>query len=173
MRRIVTGHDENGKSILTLDGPPARSIGEEVGGLYELWNTDGESVKSTDNIDRADSEILLCPPKNGTKFRYFQINPLPEGVPKEVMDQIAHDNFSQVGAADTRVDTERHPAMHKTETIDYIILLKGYVTLLVDNDEVDLHPHDVVIQRGTNHAWVNKGTEPALLIAVLIDSKIE
>jgi Uncharacterized conserved protein, contains double-stranded beta-helix domain len=89
------------------------------------------------------------------------------------MDQIAHDNFSQVGAADTRVDTERHPAMHKTETIDYIILLKGDVTLLVDNDEVDLHPHDVVIQRGTNHAWVNKGTEPALLIAVLIDSKIE
>ena len=173
MRRIVTGHDENGKSILTLDGPPARSIGEEVGGLYELWNTDGESVKSTDNIDRADSEILLCPPKNGTKFRYFQINPLPEGVPKEVMDQIAHDNFSQVGAADTRVDTERHPAMHKTETIDYIILLKGDVTLLVDNDEVDLHPHDVVIQRGTNHAWVNKGTEPALLIAVLIDSTIE
>ena len=173
MRRIVTGHDENGKSILTLDGPPARSIGEEVGGLYELWNTDGESVKSTDNIDRADSEILLCPPKNGTKFRYFQINPLPEGVPKEVMDQIAHDNFSQVGAADTRVDTERHPAMHKTETIDYIILLKGDVTLLVDNDEVDLHPHDVVVQRGTNHAWVNKGTEPALLIAVLIDSTIE
>ena len=173
MRRIVTGHDENGKSILTLDGPPARSIGEEVGGLYELWNTDGESVKSTDNTDRADSEILLCPPKNGTKFRYFQINPLPEGVPKEVMDQIAHDNFSQVGAADTRVDTERHPAMHKTETIDYIILLKGDVTLLVDNDEVDLKPHDVVIQRGTNHAWVNKGTEPALLIAVLIDSKIE
>tara|TARA_Y100000766_G_scaffold281566_1_gene293310 strand:+ start:75 stop:596 length:522 start_codon:yes stop_codon:yes gene_type:complete len=173
MRRIVTGHDENGKSILTLDGPPARSIGEEVGGLYELWNTDGESVKSTDNIDRADSEILLCPPKNGTKFRYFQINPLPEGVPKEVMDQIAHENFSQVGAANTRVDTERHPAMHKTETIDYIILLKGDVTLLVDNDEVDLHPHDVVIQRGTNHAWVNKGTEPALLIAVLIDSTIE
>ena len=172
MRRIVTGHDENGKSIITLDGPPARSIGEEVGGLFELWNTDGESVTTTDNIDRADSDILLCPPKNGTKFRYFQINPLPEGVPKEIMDQIAHENFAQVGAEHTRVDTKRHPAMHKTETIDYIILLKGNVTLLVDNDEVDLEPHDVVVQRGTNHAWVNKGTEPALLIAVLIDSKI-
>ena len=172
MRRIVTGHDENGKSIITLDGPPARSIGEEVGGLFELWNTDGESVTSTDNIDRADSDILLCPPKNGTKFRYFQINPLPEGVPKEIMDQIAHENFAQVGAEHTRVDTKRHPAMHKTETIDYIILLKGNVTLLVDNDEVDLEPHDVVVQRGTNHAWVYKGTEPALLIAVLIDSKI-
>ena len=173
MRRIVTGHDENGKSIITLDGPPARSIGEEVGGLFELWNTDGESITSTDNIDRADSDILLCPPKNGTKFRYFQINPLPEGVPKEIMDQIAHENFAQVGAEHTRVDTKRHPAMHKTETIDYIILLKGNVTLLVDNDEVDLEPNDVVIQRGTNHAWVNKGSEPALLIAVLIDSKID
>ncbi len=63
--------------------------------------------------------------------------------------------------------------MHKTETIDHIILLKGNVTLLVDNDEVDLEPNDVVIQRGTNHAWVNKGSEPALLIAVLIDSKID
>ena len=173
MRRIVTGHDENGKSIITLDCHPARSIGEEVGGLFELWNTDGESITSTDDIDRADSEILLCPPENGTKFRYFQINPLPEGVPKEVMDQIAHDNFSQVGAAHTRVDTKRHPAMHKTETIDYIILLKGNVTLLVDNDEVDLEPNDVVIQRGTNHGLVNKAAEPALLIAVLIDSKID
>ena len=173
MRRIITGHNDKGKSIVSIDGPPARSIGEDVGGLYELWNTDGNDINSADSVDRADSKILLCPPKDGTKFRYFQINPLPEGVPKEVMDQIAHENFSQVGAANTRVDTERHPAMHKTETIDYIILLKGDVTLLVDNDEVDLHPHDVVIQRGTNHAWVNKGTEPALLIAVLIDSKIE
>ena len=172
MRRIVTGHDKNGKSIITLDGPPPQSIGEEVGGLFELWNTDGNDINSVDSIDRADSEILLCPPKDGTKFRYFQINPIPEGIPNEVMNQIAHDNFAKVGAAHTRVDTSKHPAMHKTETIDYIILLKGNVTLLVDNDEVKLKPHDVVIQRGTNHAWVNEGTEPALLIAVLIDGNI-
>jgi quercetin dioxygenase-like cupin family protein len=62
--------------------------------------------------------------------------------------------------------------MHKTNTIDYIILLKGDVTLLLDEDEVNLKPHDVVVQRGTNHAWVNNGTEPALLIAVLIDSDL-
>ena len=64
------------------------------------------------------------------------------------------------------------PAMHKTNTIDYIILLKGDVTLLLDEDEVNLKPHDVVVQRGTNHAWVNNGREPALLIAVLIDSDL-
>ena len=62
--------------------------------------------------------------------------------------------------------------MHKTKTIDYIILLKGDVTLILDEEEIDMKPFDVVVQRGTNHAWVNNGTEPALLIAVLIDSKI-
>ena len=78
-----------------------------------------------------------------------------------------------MGAAHERVDSSRHPAMHKTKTIDYIILLKGDVTLLLDEDEVRLKPFDVVVQRGTNHAWVNNGDEPALLIAVLIDSEIK
>ncbi len=173
MRRIVTGHNDNGKSIVTLDGPPARSIGEDVGGLFELWNTDGTSVISTDAIDRADDEIILSPPSGGTKFRYFQINPLPEGVPEDVLQEIAADAFEKVGAAHHRVDTSKHPAMHKTETVDYIILLKGDVTLILDEEEVDLKPFDVVVQRGTNHAWVNNGTEPALLIAILIDGDIK
>ena len=80
--------------------------------------------------------------------------------------------FENVGAAHHRIDTSRHPAMHKTETIDYIILLKGDVTLILDEEEVDLKPFDVVVQRGTNHAWVNNGNEPALLIAVLVDSNV-
>ena len=172
MRRIVTGHNKDGKSVIISDSPPPKSIGEEVGGLFELWNTDGKKVDSKETIDRADSDILLSPPKGGSKFRYFQINPLPEGIPNDVLNQIAHDNFSQVGAADARVDTTRHPAMHKTETIDYIILLKGKVTLFLDEEEVDLKPFDVVVQRGTNHAWVCKGQEPALFIAVLIDAEI-
>lgn len=173
MRRIVTGHNKEGKSVIMSDGPPPKSIGEEVGGLFELWNTDSNAVNSQDSIDRADTDILLSPPKSGTKFRYFQINPLPEGIPNDVMNQIAHDNFQQVGAASARVDTTRHPAMHKTETIDYIILLKGDITLILDEDEVKLQPFDVVVQRGTNHAWQNNGNEPALLIAVLIDSKLD
>ena len=172
MRRIVTGHNEKGKSIITLDGPPARSIGEDVGGLFELWNTDGEDINSTDNLDRADQDIILSPPSGGTKFRYFQINPIPEGIPENVMQDMAAEAFEKIGAAHHRIDTSKHPAMHKTETIDYIILLKGDVTLILDEEEIDLEPFDVVVQRGTNHAWVNNGMEPALLIAVLIDSKI-
>ena len=120
-----------------------------------------------------DDEIILSPPVGGTKFRYFQINPLPEGVPEDMLQEIAADAFEKVGAAHHRVDTSKHPAMHKTETVDYIILLKGDVTLILDEEEVDIKPFDVVVQRGTNHAWVNNGTEPALLIAVLIDSDIK
>ena len=116
---------------------------------------------------------VLSPPENGSKFRYFQINPTPEGVPMEMMQEIAADAFEKIGAAHHRVDTSKHPAMHKTDTIDYIILLKGDVTLVLDEEEVTLEPHDVVVQRGTNHAWVNNGDEPALLIAVLIDSDLK
>ena len=173
MRRIITGHNQHGKSIITLDGPPARSIGEDVGGLFEIWNTDGSDIISTDKIDRADEDILLSPPSGGTKFRYFQINPLPEGVPDAMMQEIAADAFEKIGAAHHRVDTKKHPAMHKTETIDYIILLQGDVTLILDEEEIDLKPFDVVVQRGTNHAWVNNGDKPALLIAILIDSNIK
>ena len=172
MRRVVTGHDKNGKSIVVLDGPPARSIGEDVGGLFELWNTDGNIINTQDNIDRADDEIILSPPSNGSKFRYFQINPTPEGIPMDIMKDIAADAFEKIGAAHHRIDTTKHPAMHKTETIDYIILLKGDVTLILDQEEVDIKPFDVVVQRGTNHAWVNNGSDPALLIAVLIDSEL-
>ena len=172
MRRIITGHNKHGKSIITMDGPPARSIGEDVGGLFELWNTDGNDVNSSDDIDRADEDIILSPPDGGTKLRYFQINPLPEGVPEEIMQEIAADAFEKIGAAHHRIDTSKHPAMHKTDTVDYIILLKGDVTLILDEVEIDLKPFDVVVQRGTNHAWVNNGNDPALLIAVLVDSKI-
>jgi mannose-6-phosphate isomerase-like protein (cupin superfamily) len=172
MRRVITGHDKNGKSIVVLDGPPARSIGEDVGGLFELWNTDGNTINTQDSIDRADDEIILSPPSNGSKFRYFQINPTPEGIPMDIMQDIAADAFDKIGAAHHRIDTTKHPAMHKTETIDYIILLKGDVTLILDQEEVDIKPFDVVVQRGTNHAWVNNGSDPALLIAVLIDSEL-
>jgi quercetin dioxygenase-like cupin family protein len=59
--------------------------------------------------------------------------------------------------------------MHKSTTTDYIILLKGEITLVLDKEERTLKPLDCVVQRGTNHAWVNRGTEPALLMAVLVD----
>ena len=173
MRRIVTGHNTNGKSIIKIDGPPARSIGEEIGGLYEIWNETGIAVDTLSDIDNADSDIILSPPDGGSKFRYFKIMPTPQGVSVEILNQMAEEAFSRIGAAHHRIDIARHPAMHKTKTIDYIILLEGDVTLVLDEEEVRLKPFDVVVQRGTNHAWINNGKEPATLIAVLIDRDLK
>jgi len=102
---------------------------------------------------------------------FFMVEPEDPNVPAAQREEMAARRFEAMGASHCRVDTRRHPAMHKTSTVDYIILLSDQVTMLLDRSEVDLKPFDVVIQRGTNHAWVNKGREPALLVAVLIDAK--
>ena len=172
MRRIVTGHNEKGRSVITIDGPPPYSVGREEGGLFEIWNTDGSPVDSTDPTDRVEPKVKLSPPAGGTKFRYFAMAPTPEGATREELEAGMAAAFEQIDATHKRPDTTRHPGMHKTKTIDYIILLSGSVTLLLDDDEVQLQPFDVVVQRGTNHAWVVDGTESALFIAVLIDSEI-
>ena len=65
----------------------------------------------------------------------------------------------------------RHPGMHKTNSVDYIILLEGEITLMLDEVDVPMKPYDVVVQRGTNHSWVNYGDTPALMMAVLVDAK--
>ena len=61
--------------------------------------------------------------------------------------------------------------MHTTSSIDYVVVLKGRVTLLLDADEVELSPFEVVVQRGTNHYWLNYGAEPAFLLGVLLDAR--
>ena len=99
--------------------------------------------------------------------------PTPKGVSIDILNRMAEEAFSRIEAAHHRIDVTKHPAMHKTDTIDYIILLKGDITLILDEEEVKIKPFDVVVQRGTNHAWVNNGSEPALLIAILIDSDLE
>jgi mannose-6-phosphate isomerase-like protein (cupin superfamily) len=173
LRRIVTGHNAAGKSIVMIDGPAARHLGPDSRGLAEIWNTDDAPVNTRDATDRADIDVVLSPIANGSKFRFFAIAPEDPSLSDEQREARSAEWFAAMGAAHERVDTRRHPAMHTTKTVDYIILLSGEVTLLLDEDERDLKPFDVVVQRGTNHAWVNKGKEPALLIAVLIDADIE
>lgn len=89
LRRIVTGHNEAGKSIIMIDGKPSRTVGEDVGGLFEIWNTDGKAINSFSNKDLADIDIILSPIENGTKFRYFAIHPTPDGIPKEKLEAAA------------------------------------------------------------------------------------
>jgi mannose-6-phosphate isomerase-like protein (cupin superfamily) len=106
-------------------------------------------------------------------LRFFQVAPEAEdaALSAEERERRAAAAFAGLGASHAREDTTRSPGMHKTKTVDYIILLSGEVTMLLDEGEVDLKPFDVVIQRGTNHAWVNRGAEPAVLAAILLDAE--
>lgn len=173
-RRIVTGHNDAGKSVVVSDGPP----GNERGNLFEMWNT---GQLPTDNADPTDAaaerDVVLEPEPNGTVFRFFEVGPesaLPglEERQRAFEERLASLTEEQrAEARRIRPDTSRHPAMHRTRTVDYIVLLRGEVTMLLDEGEVRMKPFDVLIQRGTNHGWVNHGDEPALLVGVLMDAE--
>ena len=176
VRRIVTGHNAAGKSVVLFDGV-ADSILENPTrpgrGLTNLWVTASTPAPNAGGDDAAKRPVLLEPPANGSVFRFFQIMPeeSPDDVDPAEQERRAAAGFAAMGAAHARVDTGRHPSMHKTDTVDYIILLSGRITMLLDEGEVDLEPMDVVVQRGTNHGWVNRGTEPAVLAGILIDAE--
>jgi len=162
-RRIVTGHDAEGKSVIVINGPPTPF------GAY--WLTDSTPVDNAKSGDAGQQVRTLEPPPGGSIFRFASIPPEDPKVSREEVERRTARMFAQMDATHCRSDTSRHPGMHKTRTIDYVVLLSGEVTMLLDKGEVDLKPFDVVVQRGTSHAWVNKGKEPALIAAVLIDAK--
>lgn len=170
-RRIVTGVDNNGESEIKINSiiEPDIINGDNI--FLELWNTDGASIDNKDSEDRSKGPVILSPPKEGTKIRYFSIAPQDPSVSAEELELMFAAGFKAIGAEHERVNTTKHPGMHITQTIDYIILIKGTATLILDKEETDLVAGDVVVQRGTNHAWSATGSEPALFIAVLIDSK--
>lgn len=175
LRRVVTGHNAHGKSIIELDEGPAKQLEANGSGLFEIWQSRG--LPASDNqVFRdyaAEDELALCPPADAIKVRWFAVPPENPNASDEEKEAAAAFGFAAVHAEHARVDTSRHPMMHKTKSVDYIILIKGEVDLLVDDGEAkSLKPGDVVIQRGTNHAWVNHGSEPALLVAVLADAEV-
>ena len=164
LRRIITGHNEEGKSVVAYDGSPHMEL--------LMWATNSSPADNTHNDDDAVKQgIRLEPPANGSKFGFFRLPPKDPSKSTEDLEKEYAAGFTAMNASHCRPDTSKHPGMHKTKTVDYIILLEGEITLLLDEDEVDLKPFDVVIQRGTNHAWVNKSSKPALLAAVLIDAE--
>jgi hypothetical protein len=169
LRRIVT-QDVDGRSRVLIDGPAANLIAAGGAGLAEIWQAAlGEGLLREDDVLKAEP-LRLEPAKGALKARWFTVAPEPKGTKRAEIEEGAAAAFAAIGAAHARVDTSRHPMMHKTETLDVIILVRGAVDLLLDDGEAaSMKPGDVVIQRATNHAWVNRGTETALLVAVLVD----
>jgi hypothetical protein len=176
-RRIVTGHDEQGRSVVISDAPHANIVPNPADpdrGHINFWRTNTVPTNNAVYVDpMAGPPAPLAPPKGGTMFRFFQIAPETNeaGLSKTERDARMAKMFEAAGAGHARLPMNRHPSMHRTDSLDYIVLLKGEVTALLDIGEVKMKPFDVLIQRGTNHGWVNEGAEPALLVAVLVDAE--
>jgi mannose-6-phosphate isomerase-like protein (cupin superfamily) len=178
IRRVVTGHDAAGKAIVTSDGvtPTIKTNPLRPGfRSTDIWRTDCTPVQITkEEPDPTLSPYQIPPPPYGNVFRITELAPETEAI-RNLSAEKARDLFRAMGAeeASTFGRTGRHPLMHRTETLDYAVILEGALTMLLDDSEVTLKSGDVVIQRGTNHAWVNRTDKVCRILFVLIDGKFD
>jgi mannose-6-phosphate isomerase-like protein (cupin superfamily) len=172
IRRVVTGHDAAGKSVFVRDGAAphvyCRSPGSAV--VTELWETRGAPADNHGQAEVTDHPFRLAPPKTGTVFRIIEYPPDKERLAALAHERAAGDDGSGHIAALDR-GAPRHPGFHKTHSVDYAIVLSGEIHALMDEGEVRLVAGDVLIQRGTNHAWSNRTEQPCCIAFVLIDAE--
>jgi hypothetical protein len=162
-RRLVTSRDAHGKSRLIEDA----QIQEERLGNFNFWRTGKGSTTKDGDLTRRDFPFFADP--GGTVFRIFRLPAAQAPMTERQSSELSAAFFSEIGVPSCRVDTSRHAFMHVTPTTDYIVLLSGEVSLLLDVGEpIALRPFDAVVQRSTNHAWVNTGGDDAILMAVMI-----
>jgi len=177
IHRVVTGHDDKGKSVVSMQGQLPTVIELDAFPdtmFHEVWNTSATPAPIGNEADPTLEALMLPPPKQGTRIRFVDI-------PPETADFIAHGAakmkgaFAQIGDAGAlTVNAESaHPMMHRTETVDYGIVIEGEITLVLDDSEVPLKAGSVVVQRGTNHAWANRSGKPCRLLFILVDGKFD
>jgi hypothetical protein len=175
IRRIVTGHDTEGNAVIQSAAPPTRIVDVTAHGprFYEIWNTQETPARiDRDGTEPGEDKLTLAPPTRGTRIRVLDIQ--PETAELRNMDAAeARRHFEMVGAgeASTRHQGAPHPFMHRTETIDYGIVLSGEIYLIVDKGEILCRQGDIIVQRGTNHAWANRSNTVCRIAFVLIDGK--
>jgi quercetin dioxygenase-like cupin family protein len=141
VRRVVTGHDANGRAIVTID-ELASNVQPTRPGVCAavIWTTESFPVDNDSNDDTSRTKVATTR-ANGTVFRVIEFAP---------------------GAA---------PRNHRTDSIDYAVVLSGEIDMPLDDTEVHLKAGDVLVQRGTIHNWINRGTEPCVIAFVLIDAE--
>lgn len=170
VRRVLTGHDQEGKSTIIADGP-APNVKEMPSfpglALTDLWETASAPADNDGHTDAAARPVHLEPPKNGTLFRIVEFP--PDSTRPQTSDGRA--GFKAIGAAHAQDKHSTDPMMHKTSTVDYIVVLKGEIYAVLEKGETLLRPGDVFVQRGTNHSWSVRGNEPCIIAVVLVNAK--
>lgn len=149
-RRIVTGHASDGRSVVVSDGPVtvSRELVDDGAAFHEVWSTDAAPAAIHAGAeDPTSADITVPPPARGTRIRVNEFLP---------------------GHLD---ENGLQSPVHRTESIDYGIVLEGEVTLVLDDSEVTARAGDIVIQRGTDHAWANRAGEVARVAFVLVDAE--
>ena len=140
IRRVVTGHDENGRSLVAIDEPARTgSAGREGLDRSLIWSTDSFPVDNTDTQDGGE-RVVATTDEGGTVFRVVRYAP---------------------GVA---------PRNHRTDSIDYAVVISGAIDMEMDEGTVQLRQGDVLVQRGTIHNWINRGTEPCVIAFILISA---
>ena len=171
-RRIVTAINAEGRSHIAEDGPsPARIYNEARPGYCNanIWRTAGSPAHLDAPDDIAQQQGVL-PPAGGTVLRVIDFPPQPDD-PEEQRRQSEAVFATMFKDAQHHAGSQRHPGMHVTQTIDYAIVLRGEIVAIMDEDETLMRAGDILVQRGTNHAWANRSTEITRVAFVLIDAR--
>jgi len=170
IRRIVTADDAKGRSRIAEDAPAlsVRTVSGRPGyRAVNVWRTEQSPARIVSKDTTPDHQGIL-PPKGGTILRIIDFPPEPSD--KEELKRMLDSTFGgiyQDAAHDKRPGV--HPGMHRTETVDYAIVLEGEIYAVMDEGETLMRAGDVLIQRGTNHAWANRSSKTARIAFVLID----
>lgn len=154
MKRVVTGYDATGAPAILKQGDPPTVIHAGRYTTTELWVSDRGPLTTTDG-DNSAREWALEPPPGGACFRIVEI--APGETDGDAVSDASHEEFQ--GA-------------HATDTLDYVTILRGQVTLVVGGTQADLGPGDSVVQQpGVPHDWQNRGTETAVMVGVLVSAR--
>jgi hypothetical protein len=170
VRRVVTGHDSNGKSKLLIDGQATniKEMSSMTGlALTDLWETTTAPASNAGEADAGARPVRLEPPKGGTILRIVEFP--PDTAWRKSAD--ARAAFDSIGAGHAKDQHSSDPMMHKTATVDYIIVLKGEIWAIMETGETLLKAGDILVQRGTNHSWSVRGSKPCIVAAVLVSAE--
>lgn len=170
VRRIIADHDKNGKAIITVDGPAPQVVHRAAANLFTtlIWSMD----KSPADVDSAEDmglrQVAVAPPANGHVCRVVEFPPLKDG--GKGVDNAAMLKEMGINQGQSGGKPPRNPFMHRTRSIDYAIILEGEIDMLLDDSEVHLKQGDILVQKATNHAWVNNSGKTCRICFVLIDA---
>ena len=167
VRRVVTALDATGTAVVLIDDAVPLAAPAPRNPSANIWAT----TRMPADLPKTDATRVLAglsPPNNGSVFRIVSFPPLTaaaEKLPVDSMMKVVGSHAPKSGRP------PKHPAMHRTRTIDYAIILSGEIDMMLDESTLHFKTGDVVVQQATNHAWINHGKVPCRIAFVLIDSE--